>query len=110
MTFDKIAELAQYFTVVLAAEENTFPNVKAKDLDWIDDQAREEIKSNGKSLEYIPFDKDHNPPGMVASEKIWNKAKKAVKKSWKKYDEPWAVVYHVYQNMGGKPKKRKKKD
>jgi hypothetical protein len=54
------------------------------------------------------IDKAHNPPNSVASEKTWNRAKKAVKKHWKKYDELWAVIHYVYQQMGGKPKKKKK--
>lgn len=112
MSIERLCELADEFMVKIAAhnyEESPPPNVKADDLDWIDDETRREIKENGKKEEYKPFDKAHNPPGAIASEKTWDKAKKAVKKYWKKYDEPWAVVYHVYKNMGGKPKKKSKK-
>ena len=112
MSFNKVAQLAEEFVIKIAEhhyDNNPPPNVKAKDLDWIDEETRREIKENGKKEEYIPFDKNHNPPGVIASEKTWDKAKKAVKKHWKKYDEPWAVVYHVYRNMGGKPKKKSKK-
>lgn len=108
MNFQKIEELAQEFQVKLALKDEAPPNVRAKDIKWIDEETRQEIKDNGKNHEYIPHDKSHNPPGAIASEKTWDKAKKAVKKYWKKYDEPWAVVYHVYENMGGKPKKKKK--
>ena len=111
MSIDRLNVIADYFMVRIAEnryEEEAPPNVKADDLDWIDDETRKEIKHNGKNEEYKPFDKSHNPPGAIASEKTWDKAKKAVKKYWKKYDEPWAVVYHVYKNMGGKPKKKKK--
>jgi hypothetical protein len=45
----------------------------------------------------------------AVDEKIWNRAKKTVKKYWKKYDEPWKVVVDVYRKMGGKFKKKKKK-
>lgn len=112
MSFEKVAQLADEFLVKIAEhhyDNNPPPNVKAKDLHWIDEETRQEIRENGKKEEYIPFDKPHNPPGAIASEKTWNRAKKAVKKHWKKYDEPWAVVYHVYRNMGGKPKKKSKK-
>lgn len=112
MSFNKVCELADRFQVKLAEhkyEKEAPPNVKADDLEGIDEQTRSEIKFNAKSPEYQPFDKTHNPPGAVGSEKTWDRAKKAVKKYWKGYDEPWAVVMHVYQNMGGKSKKRKKK-
>lgn len=71
---------------------------------WLDDEEIAKVRKNGKNDKYLP----HNPPNAVASEKIWNKAKKAVKKYWKKYDEPWAVVFQVYKDMGGKTKKKKK--
>lgn len=112
MSFDKVAELADVFAIKLAEEhyENNAPeDVKASDLTWIDDVSRREILENGKNPEYKPFDKAHNPPGLIADEKTWNKAKKAVKKYWKKYSEPWAVVYDVYRKMGGKKKKKSKK-
>lgn len=112
MSFAKVAELADEFLVKLAErhyEDNAPEDCKAKDLTWIDDETRREIRENGKKDEYIPFDKPHNPPGAIADEKTWKRAKKAVKKYWKKYDEPWAVVYDVYRKMGGKPKKKSKK-
>jgi hypothetical protein len=37
-------------------------------------------------------------------EAIWEKAKAAVKKNWDDYDQPYAVVAHVYRSMGGKTK------
>lgn len=112
MGLEKLAELADKYVIKIAEhhyEENPPPNVKTEDLDWLDEEARREVKSQGKSPEYKPFDKPHNPPSAIASEKTWDKAKKAVKKYWKKYDEPWAVVMHVYKNMGGKAKKKSKK-
>ena len=105
---DRIAQMVDEFLVSIAESEEP-QDVKAKDLDWIDEETRKEIRENGKKEEYIPFDKSHNPPGAIASEKTWNRAKKAVKKYWKGYEEPWAVVYDVYRKMGGKPKKKKKK-
>ncbi len=108
MSFAKVAELADEFLVKIAErhyEDNAPEDCKAKDITWVDEETRKEIKDNGKNAKYLP----HNPPGAIASEKIWDKAKKAVKKYWKKYDEPWAVVYDVYRKMGGKPKKKSKK-
>jgi hypothetical protein len=42
-----------------------------------------------------------NPPAWVADEGTWERAKEAVRKYWDRYDEPWAVVSHVYSQMGG---------
>jgi hypothetical protein len=112
MSLEKISQLADEFVIKLAEHkyaEQAPTDIKADDLDWIDEETRQEIKQNGKKEEYKPFDKSHNPPGAVASEKTWNRAKKSVKKYWKNYDEPWAVVYDVYRKMGGKPKKKSKK-
>lgn len=53
-----------------------------------------------------------NPPAWVADEATWERAKKAVrpesKKSQRRYSEPYAVVAHVYRNMGGKIRRRRK--
>lgn len=44
-----------------------------------------------------------NPPSWVEDEEIWEKAKEAVDPEGEgsKYDQPWAVVAHVYKKMGG---------
>jgi hypothetical protein len=44
-----------------------------------------------------------NPPSWVEDEEIWEKAKEAVdpEGDGSKYDQPWAVVAHVYSRMGG---------
>lgn len=47
------------------------------------------------------FERPDNPPAWVADESKWERAKQAVEKRWGNYDEPWAVVAHVYENMGG---------
>lgn len=53
-------------------------------------------------------DPANNPPEWVADEATWERAKKAVEAGkWEEYDEPYAVVAHVYQNMGGKLKGQK---
>jgi hypothetical protein len=46
-------------------------------------------------------DEDHNPPQWAVDEELWEKAKDAVEDKWDEYDEPYAVVAHVYQKMGG---------
>lgn len=108
MSFDKVAEIAEEYTIKIAErhyDAHAPDDVKADDLTWLDAGERWLIKQNGCNDKFLP----HNPPGAIASEKTWNKAKKAVKKYWKKYKEPWAVVYDVYRKMGGKPKKKKSK-
>lgn len=57
-----------------------------------------------KLLEGYDPERDGNPPAWVADESIWERAKKAVEPKWDDYDEPWAVVAHVYDRMGGKKK------
>lgn len=110
MSFVKVTEIAEQFIVKLAVYEGKEPeNITANELDWLDEQSRAEIKFNGKSEEYQPFDKSHNPPSTILDPKVWSRAKKSVKKYWKKFEEPWAVVYKVYRDMGGKAKKAKKK-
>jgi len=32
----------------------------------------------------------------------WERAKAAVKPYWSQYEEPWAVVTHVYEQLGGR--------
>lgn len=47
------------------------------------------------------IDRPDNPPAWVANEATWERAKKAVEPRWGNYSEPYAVVAHVYENMGG---------
>jgi hypothetical protein len=47
------------------------------------------------------FHRPDNPPAWVADEATWEKAKAAVEPYWGNYAEPYAVVTHVYENMGG---------
>jgi hypothetical protein len=107
MSFTKVAELAEQFAIKLAEhdyQEKAPEDKKAEDIKWITEEERKLIKENGTN----PTFKPHNPPASVASEKTWDRAKKVTKKYWKNYKEPWAVVYHVYKNMGGKKPKKKK--
>src|SRR5476651_758721 len=103
MSFNRIATLAEEFILKIAEHQyaNTAPkDVKAKDLDWIDEQTRQEIIANKNNEEYRPFDKAHNPPGIIADEKIWNRAKKIVKPYAKKYENKWAVIFNIYKKLG----------
>lgn len=45
-----------------------------------------------------------NPPTWVVDEDIWDEAKASVEETgaWERYDDPWAVVTHVYKRMGGR--------
>jgi hypothetical protein len=43
-----------------------------------------------------------NPPSWVDDEAAWDRAKEAVRPKWDSYDQPYAVVAHVYQQMTGK--------
>lgn len=103
MTFDKVAELAKEFTIKIA--EHQYEDKAPADKKASDFSPEEESFINSLSK------KDNNQAQDVndIDEKIWKRAKKAVKKYWKGYDEPWAVVYDVYRKMGGKPQKKKKK-
>ena len=47
-------------------------------------------------------------PSFIADQKVWNRAKKVTKKYWKNYENKYPVIVHVYENMGGKFKKKKK--
>lgn len=44
-------------------------------------------------------------PSWVAQPSTWIRAKKQIKKYWKKYEEPYGAVVNVYKMMGGKKKK-----
>ncbi len=78
------------------AKKPPYPNVKADDLTHLRPEDRAKIKATGKAR-VMPG----NPPAWVKDEGTWEKAKAAVQKYWDNYDEPWAVVSHVFQQMGG---------
>jgi hypothetical protein len=113
MSFKKLAELAEEFAIKLIEHqyENDAPeDIKSSDLDAL---AAQDV--GALSLKERSQLKGHGPSNLLVDdnaavdEKIWNRAKKVVKKYWNKYDEPWAVVYDVYRKMGGKAKKKPKK-
>ena len=102
MSFEKVAELAEEFTIKIAEQQYA-------------DKAPADKKASDFSPEEASFirsvakqDNNQAADENEIDEKVWKKAKKAVKKYWKKYEEPWAVVYHVYSRMGGKKVKKKK--
>lgn len=53
------------------------------------------------------FDPEDNPPEWAAQPDVWMKAEEAVdpEGAGATYDEPYAVVAHVYKRMGGKVRK-----
>lgn len=103
MSFAKVADLAKEFNIKIAEEayDSKAPaDKKAKDFSpeeqkFINNIAKQD-NNQAQDVSYL-------------DEKVWKRAKKTVKKYWKKYDEPWAVVYDVYRKMGGKPAKKSKK-
>jgi hypothetical protein len=70
-------------------------NVRIADLD-IPLKAKEWIVKAAKDMNV-----EGNPPSWVGDEATWEKAKAAVRPKWNDYDEPYAVVTHVYKKMGG---------
>jgi len=102
MSFEKVAALAEEFVIKIAEYQLSSKAPAAKKASDFSPEEEAFINSLSK--------KDNNQAQDVndIDEKVWKRAKKAVKKYWKGYDEPWAVVYDVYRKMGGKPKKKKK--
>ncbi len=102
MSFTKVAELAEEFVIKIA--EYQLSDKPPADKKASDFSPEEEAFINSLS------EKDNNKAQDIndLDDKIWKRAKKAVKKYWGKYKEPYAVVYDVYRKMGGKPQKKKK--
>lgn len=71
-------------------------NVTVDELD-IPEEGKQQIRQWGKQPPPVPG----NPPEWVDDEAAWERAKKAVEPKWGDYDEPWAVVAHVYKQMTG---------
>jgi hypothetical protein len=70
------------------------------------DQAAEQAKSNpdpevAELLKTYDPQRDGNPPPWAADADKWAKAEEAVKPHAAEYDDFYAVVAHVYKNMGG---------
>lgn len=62
-------------------------------------QKAEDWIESGPATDYPRLD---NPAPWVRDEEIWERAKAEVLPDWEKYDQPWAVVAHVYEQMGGR--------
>lgn len=103
MSFDKVAELSTEFAIKIA--ENQYADKPPADKKASDFSSEERDFINSLSKKDNNQAQDYNE----LDEKVWKRAKKTVKKYWKNYDEPWAVVYDVYRKMGGKPQKKSKK-
>jgi len=78
-----------------AARIGDLPDVRIADLP-ISEAAKRELAALGNDVAA-----PGNPPSMIHDEATWERAKDAVRKNWDKYSEPYAVVMHVYENMGG---------
>jgi len=96
-------EPASLLSVLAAFDKDEAPkDVKISSLTWLDKEDRKQLKDWGTAEEV-----EGNPPKWVADPAKWKRAKKVVKKYWKNYEEPYAITAHVYENMGGKVKKKK---
>lgn len=62
--------------------------------------------ADGTSASAEVGEKGHNPISWVADEKTWEKAKSAAREGGYQEgsDQYWAVVAHIYKQMGGKKK------
>jgi len=106
MPISDLMKLAERFEAKLVAEAaKALPpeDRKVSDLTWLDERARDYIGKMGKDVDSLM-----NPPPFILDKDIWKKAKKAVKKHWSKYQEPYSVITHIYESMGGKIKKKHK--
>jgi len=76
-------------------------------------KAAEEIETEGSeilsaspagwaALNATEYPRADNPAAWVQDEDIWERAKAEVLPDWGRYDQPWAVVTHVYEQMGGR--------
>lgn len=104
MSLAKVAELAEEFQIKLAEQQYATKAPADKKASDFSPEEASFIKSVSKQDNNQVQDENDD-----IDAKTWKRAKKAVKKYWKKYDEPWAVVYDVYRKMGGKPAKKSKK-
>lgn len=104
MSFEKVAELAEEFTIKIAEQQYADKAPADKKASDFAPEEASFIKSLSKQDNNQAQDENND-----IDAKTWKRAKKAVKKYWKKYDEPWAVVYDVYRKMGGKPATKSKK-
>lgn len=106
MSLAKVAELAEAFQIKLA--EQQYATKAPADKKASDFSPEEASFINSISKKDNNQAQDENDD---IDEKTWKRAKKAVKKYWKKYDEPWAVVYDVYRKMvANQPRSQRKRN
>jgi len=67
------------------------------------DEFEQKLQDEQMALDVL--DAKTQVPSWVADPSIWLRAKKAIKKYWNKYEEPYGAVVNVYRQMGGKKKK-----
>jgi len=103
MSFDKVAQLAEEFVIKIAEHQYATKAPADKKASDFSPEEASFIRALSKA------DNNQAQDDNNIDEKTWKRAKKAVKKYWKGYEEPWAVVYDVYRKMGGKPQKKSKK-
>lgn len=93
-------------------EEEEGDDEKSDEDDEEDDEDEVDAEEIGRQVQAGNGDKhlmklskgitdETNPPASITDESIWEKAKEAVKPRWDEYEEPYAVVMHVYEKMGG---------
>lgn len=70
-------------------------NVTVGELDLEEDE-KDQLRSWGKHRDVAG-----NPPAWVEDEAAWERAKEQIKPKWDDYEEPWAVVVHIYKQMTG---------
>lgn len=76
------------------APPQQFPNLSIDDLTWLTEEQREDLRAYGNDPAAAG-----NPPAWAQDVGTWERAKEAVEGG--NYDDFYAVVTHVYKNMGG---------
>jgi hypothetical protein len=98
-----LVKQAALFSIKVAMHQD----ISADDLDFLDDHQKGYIRMLGKDV-----NSPYNPPPFVPKQDKakWQRAKKIVKKHWKRYKDPYAIVTFLYHDQfGGRIKKRKSK-
>jgi hypothetical protein len=106
MDIELISQLVIEYLTKVAEMKSSLPkhDLRASDLKWLEPEDRKQLREWGTALEV-----EGNPPKWAQDPAKWKRAKKVVKKYWKRYKTPYMVVAHVYENMGGRVKKHKGK-
>jgi hypothetical protein len=97
-----LIKLANLYIIKVALSRD----VRPYQLTFLSPEDQTYIAQMGTSYD---FPNHPNPPPWVADPAVWKRAKKIVKKHWRRYNSPYSIVSHIYENMGGKIKKKKHK-